>query len=208
MQQLRRRRPRPPLHQLDLCLASPLPDSGGAQRWSTLPDQTRQTLSDLLTLLLIAHTAAGARAGRAPRRATAMSADKIGAQHRARKAVLYVRQSSAHQVQHNRDSRVLQYAMRDRLVQLVWSEMKSSMRTSAARQRAEPRAPASSRMVAEVCPGKVGALAAREVWRSRASHATAAIGISSSRCRVVDTLLVDQEAVYAPRQGNVRQALR
>ena len=33
-----------------------------------------------------------------------MSAEKIGPQHRARKAVLYVRQSSAHQVQHNRES--------------------------------------------------------------------------------------------------------
>jgi hypothetical protein len=32
-----------------------------------------------------------------------MSADKIGAQHRARRAVLYVRQSSAHQIQHNRE---------------------------------------------------------------------------------------------------------
>ena len=52
-----------------------------------------------------------------------MSADKIGAQHRARKAVLYVRQSSAHQVQHNREGGVLQYAMRERLVQLGWSEI-------------------------------------------------------------------------------------
>jgi hypothetical protein len=59
MQQLRRR-PRPPLHQLDLCLLSPLPELDGAQRWSVLPDQTRQTLADLLTLLLIAH-AGGAR---------------------------------------------------------------------------------------------------------------------------------------------------
>ena len=49
-----------------------------------------------------------------------MSADKIGPQHRARKAVLYVRQSSAHQVQHNRESQGLQYAMRDRLAQLGW----------------------------------------------------------------------------------------
>jgi hypothetical protein len=60
MQQLRRRSP--PLHQLDLCLPSPLPDLDGAQRWSALPDQTRQTLADLLTLLLIAH-AGGARQG-------------------------------------------------------------------------------------------------------------------------------------------------
>src|SRR5215467_327335 len=52
-----------------------------------------------------------------------MSADKIGAQHRARKAVLYIRQSSSHQVQYNRESQVLQYAMRDRLVQLGWSDI-------------------------------------------------------------------------------------
>ena len=52
-----------------------------------------------------------------------MSADKIGAQHRARKAVLYIRQSSAHQVQYNRESQVLQHAMRDRLVQLGWSDI-------------------------------------------------------------------------------------
>jgi len=52
-----------------------------------------------------------------------MSADKIGPQHRGRKAVLYVRQSSAHQVQHNRESQVLQYAMRDRRPQLGWSQI-------------------------------------------------------------------------------------
>jgi hypothetical protein len=37
-----------------------------------------------------------------------MSVDKIGAQHRARKAVLYIRQSSTYQVQHNRESQRLQ----------------------------------------------------------------------------------------------------
>ena len=58
MQQLRRRS-RPPLHQLNLGLASPLPESGEAQSWSALPDQTQQTLSDLLTLLLIAHAGGG-----------------------------------------------------------------------------------------------------------------------------------------------------
>ena len=54
MQQVRRR-PRPPLHQLDLCLLSPLPELDGAERWKALPDQTRKTLAGLLTLLLIAH---------------------------------------------------------------------------------------------------------------------------------------------------------
>jgi hypothetical protein len=59
MQQVRRR-PRPPLRQLDLCLLSPRSELDGAQRWWALPDRTRQTLADLLTLLLIAH-AGGAR---------------------------------------------------------------------------------------------------------------------------------------------------
>ena len=60
-----RRRPRPPFHQLGLCLLRPLPELDGAQRWSALPDQTRQTLADLLTLLLIAH-AGGPRQELAP----------------------------------------------------------------------------------------------------------------------------------------------
>ena len=41
--------------------------------------------------------------------------DKIKSHHLGRKAILYVRQSSAHQVMHNQESRILQYAMRDRL---------------------------------------------------------------------------------------------
>ncbi len=47
-----------------------------------------------------------------------MSAEKVCAQHLARRAVLYVRQSSAYQVQYNRESQVLKYAMRERLAQL------------------------------------------------------------------------------------------
>ena len=49
--------------------------------------------------------------------------DKIKPHHLARKAILYVRQSSPHQVLHSRESRALQYAMRDRLVALGWSEV-------------------------------------------------------------------------------------
>jgi hypothetical protein len=48
---------------------------------------------------------------------------KTKAHHLQRKAVLYVRQSSAHQVTHNRESRSLQYAMRQRLAVLGWSDI-------------------------------------------------------------------------------------
>jgi DNA invertase Pin-like site-specific DNA recombinase len=40
-----------------------------------------------------------------------------------RKAILYVRQSSAYQVSHNLESQKLQYAMRERLTQLGWREI-------------------------------------------------------------------------------------
>src|SRR5690348_8307997 len=52
-----------------------------------------------------------------------MISDKVRPHHLERKALLYVRQSSAHQVLHNRESSALQYAMRDRLAGLGWSEI-------------------------------------------------------------------------------------
>lgn len=134
-----------------------------------------------------------------------MLSDKIGAQHRTRKAVLYIRQSSAHQVLHNRESRTLQYAMRDRLAQLGWSDIEivdDDLGLSAAGGTARA---GFERMVAEVCLGKVGAVAAREVSRfARNSRDWQQL---VEMCRVVDTLLIDQEAVYAPRQGNDRLLL-
>lgn len=50
-----------------------------------------------------------------------MKHKKNGPQHLERKAILYVRQSSAHQVLDNRESSALQYAMRGRLSDLGWS---------------------------------------------------------------------------------------
>jgi DNA invertase Pin-like site-specific DNA recombinase len=134
-----------------------------------------------------------------------MSAEKIGPQHRARKAVLYVRQSSAHQVQHNRESQGLQYAMRERLAQLGFAQVEiidEDLGCSAA--GGTPRA-GFERMVAEVCLGKVGAVAAREVSRfARNSRDWQQL---VEMCRVVDTLLIDQETIYAPRLGNDRLLL-
>jgi hypothetical protein len=41
--------------------------------------------------------------------------EKIKSHHLERKAIVYVRQSSAYQVQNNRESQKLQYAMQERL---------------------------------------------------------------------------------------------
>jgi DNA invertase Pin-like site-specific DNA recombinase len=134
-----------------------------------------------------------------------MTPDKIRPHHLDRKAILYVRQSSSHQVLHNRESRALQYAMRDRLTALGWSDIEiidDDLGRSAA---GGVMRVGFERMVAEVCLGKVGAVAAREVSRfARNSRDWQQL---IEMCRVVDTVLVDQETVYAPRQGNDRLLL-
>src|SRR5467141_1932473 len=131
--------------------------------------------------------------------------DKIKPQHLARKAIVYVRQSSAHQVHHNLESQRLQYAMQDRLQQLGWREI-DVVDDDLGRSAAGLVTRAGfARMVAEVCVGQVGAVAAREVSRfARNSREWQQL---VEVCRVVDTLLVDQETVYDPRQGNDRLLL-
>jgi hypothetical protein len=83
--------------------------------------------------------------------------DKIKAQHLERKAILYIRQSSVYQVNHNLESQKLQYAMEERVRQLGWREIElvdDDLGRSAA--GTVTRA-GFERMVAEVCLGKVGA---------------------------------------------------
>jgi hypothetical protein len=93
-------------------------------------------------------------------------------------------------------SSALQYAMRDRLIRLGWSEIEvidDDLGRSAAGsvQRA-----GFERMVAQVCLGKVGAVAARDVSRfARNSWDWQQL---IEMCRVVDTVLIDQETIYAP----------
>jgi len=113
-----------------------------------------------------------------------------------------VRQSSSHQVLHNRESRALQYAMRERLTALGWSEIEiidDNLGRSAA--GSVTRA-GFERMVAEVCLGKVARLRPREVSRfARNSRDWQQL---IEMCRVVDTVLVDQETIYLPRHGDDR----
>jgi len=131
--------------------------------------------------------------------------DKIQPQHLARKAMLYVRQSSAFQVAHNQESGKLQYAMQARLRELGFAEIEiidedlgRSAAGSVARSGFE-------RMVAEVSLGRVGAVAAREVSRfARNSREWQQL---VEVCRIVDTVLIDQETVYAPRASNDRLLL-
>ena len=131
--------------------------------------------------------------------------DKIKTVHLERKAVLYVRQSSAYQVLHNQESQKLQYAMSERLHQLGWQNIEVIDEDLGCSAAGTTTRSGFERMVAEVCLGKVGAVAAREV--SRFARNSREWQHLVEVCRVVDTLLIDQETVYAPRQSNDRLLL-
>jgi DNA invertase Pin-like site-specific DNA recombinase len=131
--------------------------------------------------------------------------EKIGPQHLARKSILYVRQSSAYQVIHNEESRRLQYAMRDRLRELGWEDIDVVDEDLGRSAAGTVTRNGFERMVADVCLGKVGAVAAREVSRfARNSREWQQL---VEVCRLVDTLLIDQDVVYAPRLSNDRLLL-
>ena len=131
--------------------------------------------------------------------------DKIKPHHLERKAILYVRQSSAYQVSHNLESQKLQYAMQERLQQLGWREIEVVDEDLGRSAAGTVTRAGFERMVAEVCLGKVGAVAAREVSRfARNSREWQQL---VEVCRIVDTLLIDQETVYTPRQSNDRLLL-
>jgi DNA invertase Pin-like site-specific DNA recombinase len=131
--------------------------------------------------------------------------EKIKVQHLARKAVLYIRQSSPGQVVQNQESQRLQYAMEQRLRQLGWTSVEiidEDLGRSAAGLTTRA---GFERMVAEVCLGQIGAVAAREV--SRFARNSREWQHLVEVCRMVDCILIDQETVYNPRLSNDRLLL-
>jgi DNA invertase Pin-like site-specific DNA recombinase len=131
--------------------------------------------------------------------------EKVRTQHLSRKAILYIRQSSAYQVTHNLESQELQYAMQDRLRELGWREFEVVDEDLGRSAAGTVTRAGFERMVSEVCLGHVGAVAAREV--SRFARNSREWQHLVEVCRVVDTVLIDQETVYAPRQSNDRLLL-
>jgi hypothetical protein len=72
---------------------------GGAPTWPDYPWKRQAALTTLITRLILDH----ADKGPDIRRGAVMISDKIRPYHLERKATLYVRQSSAHRVLHNRE---------------------------------------------------------------------------------------------------------
>ena len=170
-------------------------------RWPDLPHDTRMTVTALLAQLSAASD--GTRF-RHPLRRWSMS-EKLTAHHLARRAIVYVRQSSHQQVVHNRESQRRQYAMEQRVRDLGWHETEVIDEDQGRSATSTHGRTGFQRMVAEVCLGRVGAVAAIEVSRfardNRDWHQLIEM------CGMVETLLIDNDTIYDPRRANDRLLL-
>ncbi len=120
---------------------------------------------------------------------------KTTAEPRARRAIVYLRQSSERQVLHNQESQRLQYAMVDRARDLGWSQVEVIDRDlgSSAAMGSGPRE-GFQRLLAAVALGDVGIVLSREA--SRLSRTDKDWCHLLEICQLFDTLLADAERVY------------
>src|SRR5438132_4346792 len=141
-----------------------------------------------------------------PRR-TAPESDKIADEHLRRLAIVYVRQSTQHQVLEHRESTARQYALADRAVALGWpraavegiDEVKGRSGSSQAGRSGFQR------LLAEVSSDRVGIILGLEMSRLARSckdwHALLEL------CAIYRTLLADADGLYDPSQYNDRLLL-
>ncbi len=120
---------------------------------------------------------------------------KIKPEHLARKAIVYLRQSSEKQVRQNIESQRLQYEMAERVCGLGWQEIEvinsdlgcSAAMASAAREGFE-------RVLSSVALGEVGIVASRGV--SRLSRTDKDWCRLVEVCQIFGTLIGDEQQVY------------
>jgi DNA invertase Pin-like site-specific DNA recombinase len=120
---------------------------------------------------------------------------KIKPEHLARKAIVYLRQSSEKQVRHNKESQHLQYAVAERVHALGWKQVEiidcdlgsSAGIASAQRQGFE-------RVLSLVALGEVGIVGSREV--SRLSRTDKDWCRLLEVCQIFGTLIADEQQVY------------
>ena len=128
---------------------------------------------------------------------------RVCASHLARKAVVYVRQSTPGQVERNRESTALQYGLRERAVLLGWSPVRVEINDRDLGQSGQSGAREGfMQLVAEVGLGRVGIVIGYEV--SRLSRCLADWGRLLDLCSRTDTLIADAETLYDLALSNDR----
>ena len=129
---------------------------------------------------------------------------KITAEHLARSAYVYIRQSTADQLTHNHESRRRQYGLADRAKQLGWTTVEV-IDDDLGRSGGGIVRPGFERLIAAICAGNVGAVLAIEV--SRLARNGRDWHILIEFCGLVGTIIVDEDGVYDPRHPNDRLLL-
>jgi DNA invertase Pin-like site-specific DNA recombinase len=133
--------------------------------------------------------------------------DKILHTHLDRPAAVYLRQSTLKQVHEHRESTARQYALQARAIELGWAadrvdvidEDLGQSGTSAERRQGFQR------LAEAVAHGRVGAIFALEV--SRLARSSADWHRLLDLCGLADVLIVDEQAIYTPRDFNDRLLL-
>ena len=129
---------------------------------------------------------------------------KISAEQLSRSAYVYIRQSTAGQLQHNQESRRRQYALAERAQSLGWSDV-VIIDDDLGLSGSGVTRPGFERLLAAICCGTVGAVVAIEASRlarnGRDWHTLLEF------CALVDTLIVDEDGIYDPRSVNDRLLL-
>ena len=133
--------------------------------------------------------------------------DKITEAHRRLRAVVYVRQSSLTQVQSNHESRALQYALRERAIELGWPrESIAVVDEDLARSGSSTDGRLGFKdLVAEVGLGQVGLILGIEV--SRLARNNADWYQLLDLCTLTGTLVADGDGIYCPGNFNDRLVL-
>jgi DNA invertase Pin-like site-specific DNA recombinase len=132
---------------------------------------------------------------------------KITEQHRRRRAVVYVRQSTPTQLERNHESRARQYALRDRAIELGWpAAAVSVVDGDLGRSGASTEGRSGFKeLVAEVGLGQVGLVLALEV--SRFARSSADWHQLLDLCALTGTLIADSDGIYSPVDFNDRLLL-
>src|SRR5256886_9235798 len=120
---------------------------------------------------------------------------KIKPEHLARKAIVYLRQSSEKQVRLNKESQRLQLDLAERMQALGWKEVEivgSDLGSSAA--IASARREGFERVLSSVALGAVGVVGSREV--SRLSRTDKDWCRLLEVCQIFGTLIADEQQVY------------
>jgi DNA invertase Pin-like site-specific DNA recombinase len=132
---------------------------------------------------------------------------KVTARHLSREAMLYVRQSTLHQVLENTESTARQYALRGRAIALGWDASRIVVIDSDLGQSAASAADREGfqRLVAEVGLGHVGLVMGLEV--SRLARSSLDWHHLLEICTMTGTLILDEDGLYDPATFNDRLLL-